>query len=50
LKRRHKAQKERNWSQGYKAFEMTQTQKLDVRDAYIYKKENDTYELIQKGW
>ena len=50
LKRRHKAVKGRNWSQGYNAFEMTQSQRLDLKDAFIYKKENNKYKLIQKGW
>lgn len=51
LKHRHAAKKEKNWSQGYHAFEMTQTQKLDIKDAWIYKKdENGKYRLMQKGW
>ena len=51
LKHRHEADKERKkWSQGYKAFEMSQSQKLDVRDAHIYKRVGDKFRLIQKGW
>lgn len=48
LKHRHEAVKGKNWSQGYKAFEMTQSQRLDLKDAYIYKKENNRYKHISK--
>lgn len=51
LKHRHEADKKRGkWSQGYNSFEMSQSQKLDLKDAYIYKKINNHYERIEKGW
>lgn len=49
LKHRHPPRKERNWSQGYKNFEMTQTQKLDIKDAWVYKKKEGKYQLMQTG-
>lgn len=46
LKHRHLAKNEINWSQGYRAFEKTQTQKLDIRDAWKYHKEGNYYERM----
>lgn len=51
-KLRHRPRKvnKRIWSQLYQAFEMAKREELRLEDAWIYKKQNDKYLLIKKGW
>lgn len=50
LKEEPRQEHKRVWSETYQAFEHDLKLYLPIKEAWIYKKENDKYKLIQKGW
>lgn len=50
LKEEPNERKYKIWSELYQGFEISSRFELSINDAWIYKKENDKYILIQKGW
>lgn len=48
LKHRPRKTSRKIWSRLYQGFELAKRQELQILDAWIYKKENDSYKLIHK--
>lgn len=50
LKHRPRKHAQRNLSKLYDGYELSVREFLDMRDAWVYKKQDNTYKLIKKGY